>query len=157
MRDRLELRAREPVARCLIRRLVVPRIYFDAPWPKDGAGRHDVVAIDRDGNGDAHVVRIRKAAPDALGEVPALLAVSAPFRWIAFLHGTEDEKTGLALVSKDPLYAQGSAGRVGVIAIVEMVGGDLGANVVVTAERFPGSFYDLSTAFSGSHKADMQY
>lgn len=44
-----------------------------------------------------------------------------------------------------------------VIEIVEMAGGDLGANVIVVAERFPGSFYDLSTAFSGSHKADIQY
>lgn len=157
MRDQLELRAKEPVARCLIRRLVVPRIYFDAPWPKDDSSRFDILAIDRDGNGDAHVVQIRKAAADALAEAPALLAVGAPFRWIAFLHGTEDEKTALALVAKDALYAKGSAGRVGVIEIVTMTGGDLGANVVVTAERFLGSFYDLSTAFAGSHKADIQY
>lgn len=157
MRDQLELRAKEPVARCLIRRLVVPRIYFDAPWPKDDSPRYDVLAIDRDGNGDAHVVQVRKVGADALAEVSALLAVGAPFRWIAFLHGTEDEKTALALVSKEPLYAKGSAGRVGVIEIVEMAGNDLGANVLVAAERFPGSFYDLSTAFSGSHKADIQY
>lgn len=30
MRDRLELRAQHPVAQCLIRRLMVPRVYFDA-------------------------------------------------------------------------------------------------------------------------------
>jgi hypothetical protein len=157
MRDQLELRAKEPVARCLMRRLVVPRIYWDAPWPKDHSQRYDVLAIDRDGNGDAHLVQIRRAAADALAQAPALLAVGAPFRWIAFLHGTEDEKTAFALVSKEPLYAKGSPGRVGVIEIVEMAGDDLGANVVVAAERFPGSFYDLSTAFSGSHKADIQY
>ncbi|AKT37341.1 hypothetical protein [Chondromyces crocatus] len=157
MRDRVEFRAKEPIARCLIRRLVVPRIYFDAPWPKDESPLYDVLAIDRDGNGDAHVVQVRKMAGDALAEVPALLSVGAPFRWIAFLQGTQDEKAALALVSKELLYAKGSAGRVGVIEIVTMSGGDLGANVVVTAERFPGSFYDLSTAFSGSHKADIQY
>lgn len=157
MRDQLELRARDPVARCLIRRLVVPRIYFDASWPKDGSAQYDVLAIDRDGNGDAHVVQIHKQASAALAQATPLLGIGAPFRWIAFLHGTEDEKTALALVSKESLYAKGSAGRVGVIEIVEMTGGDLGANIVVGAERFPGSFYELSTAFSGSHKADIQY
>lgn len=157
MRDHVELRAKEPVARCLLRRLVVPRIYFDAPWPNDDSTPYDVLAIDRDGNGDAHVVQIRRLAADALAQAPSLLTVGAPFRWIAFLHGTEDEKAALTLVSKEPLYPKGSAGRVGVIEILEMTGGDLGANVLVSAERFPGSFYDLSTAFSGSHKADIQY
>jgi hypothetical protein len=157
MRDHLELRAKEPVARCLIRRLVVPRVYFDAAWPKDDSPHYDVLALDRDGNGDAHVVQIRKLAADALAESPTLLGVGAPFRWVAFVHGTVDEKVALALVSKEPLYAKGSAGRVGVIEIVETAGGDLAANVIVTPERFPGSFYDLSTAFSGSHKADIQY
>ena len=157
MRDQLELRAREAVGRCLMRRLVVPRIYFEAPWPDDDSARHDVLAIDRDGNGDAHLVEVRRVASDALGQVPVLLRVAAPFRWVAFLRGTEDQTTALALVSKQPLYVPGAAGRVGVIEIVEMTGGDLGANVLVAPERFPGSFYDLSTAFSGSHKADVQY
>ena len=157
MRDQLELRAKEPVAHCLMRKLIVPRIYFDAAWPDDISPRYDILAIDRDGNGDAHVVLVRKMAADAMAEVPALLAVGAPFRWIAFLHGTEDEKTALALVSKEALYPKGSAGRVGVIEVVGMAGSDLGANIVVGAERFPGSFYALSTAFSGSHNADIQY
>jgi hypothetical protein len=157
MRDQVELRAREPVASCLQRRLVVPRIYFGACWPTDHSPRYDVLAIDRDGNRDAHVVQVRRVAGDALAEVAGLLGIGAPFRWVAFLHGTEDAKTASALVSKELLYAKGSAGRVGVLEIVEMAGGALGANVVVGAERFPGSFYDLSTAFSGSHKADIQY
>lgn len=157
MRDQLEIRAREPVGRCLIRRLIVPRIYFDSPWPTDESSRYDVLGIDRDGNGDAHVVQIRRVASEALAEAPDLFSVGAPFRWVAFLRGTEDETAALALVSKEPLYPKGSAGRVGVIEIVEMAGGDLGANIAVTAERFPGSFYDLSTAFSGSHNADVQF
>lgn len=113
MREHFELRAREPVAQCLIRRLVVPRIYFDAPWPKDDSARFDVLAIDRDGNGDAHVARIRRVAEEALDEASVLLAVGAPFRWIAFPDGTEDEKAALALMSKKLLYAKGSAGRIG--------------------------------------------
>lgn len=154
MSDRLELRAREPVARCLMRRLIVPRIYFGAPWQ---GHTHDLLAIDRDGNGDAHIVEVRKVASDALAEVPRLLDVDAPFRWIAFLRGTEDPIVAHTLVSKERLYAESSAGRVGVIEIVEMANDDLGANILVNAERFPGAFYELSTAFSAAHKADIQY
>src|ERR1700761_6217954 len=49
MRDRLELRAQDPVARCLIRQLIVPRIYFETEWPGLADSRVDVLAIDRDG------------------------------------------------------------------------------------------------------------
>jgi hypothetical protein len=79
------------------------------------------------------------------------------FRWVAFSRGTEDEETSLKLTSKEGLYADASPGRVGVIEIVEVTGGDLAANVVVSAERFPDAVYDLSTAFSGAHKANIQF
>ncbi len=157
MRSQFEQRAREPVAQCLIRRLIVPRIYFGAAWPKDFGEVFDVIAIDRDGQGDAHIVQVRDRASEALEEVSALMGASAPFRWIAFRKGTEDDASALALISRERLCPQRTAGRVGVIEVVEMTGGDLGANVIVTPERFPGAFYDLSTAFSGSHQADIQY
>lgn len=158
MRDRLELRARNPVASCLIRQLVVPRIYFDADWPGLSGMRVDVLAIDRDGRGDAHLVEIKKRAADALAIVPALLAARAPFRWIAFLGGTETESTASALASSDTLYPTDMPGRIGVIEIVEMAGGaDLGANVRIKAERFPTPTYDLASAFSASHQAAIQY
>jgi len=157
MRDPIELRAREAVAHCLMRRLVVPRIYFEAAWPEDASAPFDVLAIDRDGNGDAHVIEIRRVAGDALARVPRLLTATGPYRWIAFLRGTEDDATSSALMTRKPLYPSGTAGRIGVLEVVEMTGGDLGANVVVSAERFAGSFYDLSIAFAEAHRADMQY
>jgi hypothetical protein len=58
MPDRIELRGRNVVAQCLIRQLVVPRIYFEAEWPGMSGVRADVLAIDRDGRGDAHLVEI---------------------------------------------------------------------------------------------------
>ncbi len=156
MPDHFERRAREPVAHCLNRRLVVPRVYFEAKWPREESATYDLLVLDRDGNGDAHVVRIRKVASKALAEVPTLFEVDAPYRWVAFLRGTEDENALTELAKKDVLYAKDSAGRIGVIEVVTMADGDLGANVLIAAERFPGAFYDLSTAFSGSHKADME-
>jgi hypothetical protein len=76
---------------------------------------------------------------------------------VAYLRGTEDADASLALISKEPLNAKDSPGRVGVIQFFETAGGDAGANVVVKADRFPGGFYDLSRAFSASHNADQQY
>lgn len=154
MRERIELRAQDAVARCLIRRLTVPRIYFDAPWPNH-ENRVDVLAIDRDGVGDAHVVEIRRAAAHALAFAPKLLTTAEPFRWIAFLRGTEDEATSLALRAEQGLYVPGAAGRIGVIEVVEM-GSDLGANIRLSAEHFPNAMYDVAMQFSGSHKAHIQ-
>lgn len=157
MPDNLELRAREPVASCLIRKLIVPRIYFGAEWPIGSGTTVDVLAIDRDGSGDAHVVLVREHAAEALASIPDLLGQPGPFRWIAFMRGTEDEASRQTLVSQDVLYADKTAGRVGVIEVVAMEGGTLGANIRISAERFPGAFYDVATAFSGSHKADIQF
>ncbi len=157
MRDRLELRALDPVAQCLIRRLTVPRVYFAADWPGMADQRVDVLAIDRDGVGDTHLVEVRRTAADALAALPVLFAASAPFRWIAFPRGSEDSEAQSVLASRDALHVQGTAGRVGIIEIVEMVGGTLGANVRLAAERFPDAVYDVATAFSGSHKANIQF
>lgn len=157
MPDRIELRAQNPIAECLIRQLVVPRIYFDAEWPGMSGVRVDVLAIDRDGRGDAHLVEIRRNAADALAMVPQLLTARAPFRWIAFLRGTEDAAATLALVSQESLYPANTPGRVGVIEIVEMAGHDLGANVRIKAERFPTPTYELAAEFAASHEASIQY
>ena len=157
MRDRLELRALDPVARCLIRRLMVPRIYFEAEWPADRPVHVDVLAIDSDGVGDAHLIEVRRAAPDALARVPFLLGATAPFRWIAFVAGTEDDASARALVSHDSLCPPGRPGRVGVIEITELPGGDLAASVRISAERFLVTVHEIATAFSASHKAHIQF
>jgi hypothetical protein len=157
MRDRLELRAHDPVARCLIRQLIVPRIYFEADWPGMADGRVDVLAIDRDGIGDVHLVEIRRKAADALALIPRLLQARAPFRWVAFLKGTEDEAASSSLVSHEILYPPDTAGRIGVIEIVEMARSDLGASVRIKAERFPTPVYDLAAQFVGSHQAQIQF
>ena len=157
MRDRLELRALDPVAHCLIRRLMVPRVYFEAQWPPDAPVHVDVLAIDSDGVGDAHLVEVRRNAADALARVPFLLDAVAPFRWIAFLAGTEDAAAARALAAKEVLSDLSRPGRVGVIEIAEQPGGDLVASVRVTAERFLVAVHEVATAFSASHKAHIQF
>ena len=157
MPDRIELRAQNAVAGCLLRQLVVPRIYFATEWPGMPDMPVDVLALDRDGRGDAHLVEIRRNAADALATVPQLLAARAPFRWIAFLQGTEDATAAMALVSQESLYPADTPGRVGVIEIVETAGHDLGANVRIKAERFPTPTYEWAAEFAASHEASIQY
>jgi hypothetical protein len=146
-----------PIAHCLLRQLVVPRIYFNAEWPGMPGVDVDVLAIDRDGHGDTHLVEFRRGAADALALVPRLLEARAPFRWIAFLRGTEDEAATAALTSQELLYPPDTAGRVGVIEVVEMAGNDLGANVRIKAERFPTPTYEWAAEFAASHQASIQY
>ncbi|MEI7894228.1 MAG: hypothetical protein WCI05_14130 [Myxococcales bacterium] len=157
MRDRIELRAQNPVARCLLGQLIVPRIYYQVDWPQIADGPIDVLAIDRDGVGEAHLVDIRRNAPDALARIARLHKARAPFRWVAFLKGTEDETTVATLNAQEILYPADTAGRIGVFEIVEIAGGDLGANIRIKAERFPTPSYDLAAAFIASHQATIQF
>jgi hypothetical protein len=157
MRDRLELRAQHPVAQCLIRRLMVPRVYFDADWPGFANSPVDVLVIDRDGTGDPHLVEIKRSAAEALALSPSLLDAHAPYRWIAFLRGTEDAASEAALISQTGLYREQVAGRIGVIEIVKMTGDELGANVRLAAERFPTPAYEMASAYSDSHEAQIQF
>jgi hypothetical protein len=68
-----EERCLEPIAQCLIRTLVVPKIYFQRTWPpllgfERGEPRHqiDILAIDRAGTGDVHAVEVKLKLREAL-------------------------------------------------------------------------------------------
>src|SRR5687767_14073316 len=119
----LEQRAREAVAQCLIRQLIVPKVYFDVAWPD--AGSHvDLLAIDRAGTGDVHVVEIKYHAQVGLETITALLEVPAQFRWIAFFRESATPQTESALASKQALYPSEGMGRVGVIEVVRQANDD---------------------------------
>lgn len=155
--QQLEHRAREAVARCLIRQLTVPKVYFDAKWPPDGTHQVDVLAVDRAGTGDLHVVEVKFSANVAFAAIAELLPVPAQFRWIAFFRATADSQTELNLIGKQPLYPPNGMGRVGVIEVVQMANDDLGANVRIRAERFMGSFRTQVEQFVTSVPADIQF
>lgn len=78
MRDRFELRAQHPVAQCLIRRLTVPRVYFDGGLsgrtrrvvcrpvggePYGGVGRHGQCAVPAVYRPIAEVMAAQRAGP----------------------------------------------------------------------------------------------
>jgi hypothetical protein len=152
----LEQRAREAVAQCLIRQLIVPKVYFDVAWP-DPTRHVDLLAIDRAGTGDVHAVEIKYHAQVGLDTVVALLEVPAQFRWIAYFRESATPETESALTSKEPLYPSKGMGRVGVIELVRQPNDDLVANVRVRAERFAGSVREQAAQLVAKVPADIQF
>jgi hypothetical protein len=136
---------------------MVPRIYYDADWPGAPEGRIDLLAIDRNGVGDAHLVEIRKTWTAALECVPRLLLSRAPYRWLAFFRGVGDSSLAAPLDSQTELHSPGQPGRIGLIEIVEKPGDELGANVRLTAERFATPAYEMATTYASTHEAQIQF
>jgi len=165
-------RAKDAVAQCLINQLHVPTVYFDAPWPS-GRNHTDLLIIDRAGTGDVHVVEITKDLDAALKYIPRILKIPAQFRWIAYVDEPVARKS-LHRIDRNqrracnaPLYPPKGMGRVGVIAVgsggesaaddVEKVEDSFDAEVVVSAERFPGSYYDEADEFIKAHRPDIMF
>jgi len=150
--ERTELRARSVVADLLIKSLILPKIFFEARWTSTAVP--DVLAIDRSGTGDVHVVEIKTGILGAKVAVPALLTVPANFRWIAILlkHG---ERVPRAF--RDSLNPRQGAGRIGVIRITSDQKDTLSAQIEVSAERYPGVLYEKADRFKGKKKADIEF
>ena len=152
---RIESRAQEPVAKLLCRELYVPHVYLEVCWPPQGGIRVDVLAIDRAGIGDAHIVQIRESADSALNCVPDLMKAPSHFRWIAFNAETVTAEIKARLESKAELDPPAGAGRVGAIAIERASEDNLIAKIVVYAERFHGLKYSQIGEYVKGLEPDM--
>jgi len=152
VQNRDHSRALEPIARRLFTYLTVPEIYFDAGWPTERDERVDVIAIDRAGSGDPHLVEVKVTWDDVMGAIPALMARPASYKWVAYFGETASPATKAALADNSILFPAEGSGRVGVISIVRMAGDELGANVQIKAERFPSTYYPEVDAFVQNHR-----
>ena len=148
---RMELRARDAVARLMLQRLVVPNIYFDAPWPSH-PNRVDMLAIDRAGAGDVNVFEFKSAAGATRTHLQRLFAMPASHRWLVVVSRPHEEPTP---VGRSMLDAPQCMGRIGVIEVEQDSADTLDARVAVPAERFGGSFYDLADRFTAVTKPDL--
>ncbi|HZK82015.1 MAG TPA: hypothetical protein VFC46_13130 [Humisphaera sp.] len=155
-----EVRSKGAIAQVLIKLLYVPTIYFDAAWPS-ARNRSDILAIDRAGSGDVHVVAIAKDIDEAEKALPKLMQIPAQFRWISFPKEQKpDRMREYKRVNKLPLFPEDGMGRVGVILVAPDEDCDsegLAAVVAKRAERFPGSYYDEADKFMAKHKADILF
>ena len=148
---KLEIRAREAVTELMFKRLVVPNIYFDAPWPSS-PGRVDMVAIDRAGSGDVHVFDFKGAPGAARAHVQGLLGMPGSYRWLVVVSRPYEQT---APVPKRVLDAPQGMGRIGLIEVELDQTDRFHAHVAVPAERFSGSYYELADQFKGRTKPDL--
>jgi hypothetical protein len=151
--EQQESRVKGAVAEFLFRQLIVPKVFVDAPWP-DAHNRVDVLAVDRSGAGEVHVVEVKVGtqALARIGEVVAsLMQVPAHFKYLALFDNRnyQPEIRGL--------YAPDGMGRVAVIQMSENGRGDMFAQFRVRPERFrfDASFKQVDR-FVASHPAYIE-
>jgi hypothetical protein len=153
--ERLEKRARDAVAERLILHLQVPQIYFEAQWGVEG--KHiDILAIDKAGAGDVHVVEIKAGILNPRTIVKRLMSIPAQFRWMA-VFPKRDQKADPAGKAPSYLYPLEDMGRIGVIEVVKMPDDSLGANIRFKAERFRGNYSPEVDEFAKKHRPDIEF
>ena len=150
----LQRRMLEPVAHVFTRRLLVPKIYFEARWPRDEEERVDMVVVDRSGTGDVHIVEIQPSARSALAmkTTNRLIQLPANYLWLAF-----PAPRSRVDYSSAPLYQEDGAGRIGIIEVVERPGDTFGAEVVWPAERFHEQLQDVARTFVKANRPDITF
>ncbi len=125
----LEARGKNAVAELLARQLIVPKIFFDAAWPANRQ-RVDVLAVDRAGAGDIHVVEVKIGITAARDSLSGLMSLPAHYKYIAVL------EAGNYQLDQQTLYPYEGLGRIGIIHFEEMEHNRLVARVEVVPERF---------------------
>lgn len=150
--QRLEQRAKDVISRHLVQRLTIPNVYFDAPWP-EMPKTVDILAIDRAGSGDAHIIEIQRDVQDAIKVAPVFMRVPAQFRWLAYFADTRNANLDSEL-EQSLLPAEGM-GRIGTIEIIQMPNGELATNISIRAERFPGTYRKEIARFVADNEADI--
>src|ERR1035437_4013770 len=153
--ERLEQRAMDAVAERLILHLQVPQIYFEAQWGVEGK-QIDILAIDKAGVGDVHVVEIKAGILNPRTIVKRLMSVPAQFRWMA-VFPQRGQKAGPAGKAPSYLYPIEEMGRIGVIDVVKMTDDSLGANIRFKAERFRGNYTQQVDEFAKTHRPDIEF
>jgi len=153
--EQQESRAKGAVAEFLFRQLIVPKVFFNAHWP-DRRSQIDVMAVDRSGTGEVHVVEVKVgtsalAPPNLERAMATLMRIPAHFKYLA-LFGNQNYRP-----AQRTLYAADGMGRVGVILVKENIAGDLGCEYYVRPERFrfPAD-YGLVDKFTSKQSADIE-
>ncbi len=147
--SQLHARGTNAVAALLERHMIVPKIFFDAPWPTR-TSRVDVLAVDRAGSGDIHVVEVIVGKPGEM--ISRVMQLPAHFKYVALI------ANGNYLPTLKSLYAPDDGpGRIGVIQIVE-VANELKAEFRYQPERFrvdPVVIKQIDR-FTARHQADIE-
>ncbi len=161
-------RAMNAVQDYLIQKLLIPKIYFEAQW--NGVPVH-VLAVDRAGAGDVHVVWFLYIAPGTrLQEISGLLANKLPnvveeiqslpshYRYIAlFSDDPNAHRTHLLKEVTSKALARDGVGRVGILD-VDLSRDEASVTVLLKPERFRSSkeLVEMTHRFVSEHTPNWQ-
>jgi hypothetical protein len=168
--DHYQGRAKNALQNHLVRKLLYPKVYFDADW--DG-GKLDILAVDRAGVGDVHGVRLMLWPPD-LGDdhgysaflekavaaaVTEIVGFRGHFRYIAVICAVPDKQQWIPSKGlKNQCLAPDGVGRLGML-YVDVSEEDAEVKVLLKAERFRSSkeIVELTDSFVAEHTANWEY
>ena len=148
----LSASGKDAVASWLARRLIVPKVFFDASWPSRRA-QVDVLAVDRAGAGDIWVAEVKVGIGAALDAISQLMQLPAHYKFIAIARSP-------APLQLDPqaLYSPSGMGRVGILLVEENPDNRVVVVESVPAERFrvePAAIKQIDR-FTATHQADIE-
>ena len=162
-------RAKNAALAYLERKLSIPKIYINAIW--DGHDV-DVLAIDRDGVGDVHVVLL--FAINVSSDTAALFKdltqaieplmdrfsiIPAQYKYIAAVNTNPNGLIalfGLPHPIAEKSFAPDGIGRIGFLTIDEAPDGELHAKIVFKPERFRAKIAKLADEYVEQHTADWE-
>ena len=139
------------VASWLARKLIVPKVFFNAPWPSRRAPV-DVLAVDRAGAGDIWIAEIKVGLEAARGAIAQLMQLPAHYKYLAIA------KPGPYQLEPQTLYSPSGMGRVGILLVEENPDNRIVAVESVPAERFrvePVAIKQIDR-FTATHHADIE-
>lgn len=142
---------RDAVASWLARRLIVPKVFFNAPWPSKRT-QVDVLAVDRAGAGDIWVAEITIGVAAAREAISQLMQLPAHYKYVAIA------KPGPYQPEPQTLYSPSGMGRVGILLVEENPDNRIVVLESVPAERFrvePAAIKQIDR-FTASHHADIE-
>ncbi len=161
-------RAKNAVQNYLIRKLLVPKIYLDADW---NGTRLDLIAIDRAGVGDVHVVRLVPPQGRFIEDGAMVMIAGIVFDAVKELRSIRSQYRYVAVVSDDPetrryevtepilqgALAEDGVGRVGVL-YVDLTEDEPTVQVILKPERFRSSpeMVELADRFVAEHTANWE-
>jgi hypothetical protein len=144
-------RVENAVARFLSNALIVPKIFFEAQWPSRQS-RVDVLAVDRAGAGEIHVVQVKVGGGDLVRSLRFMTDIPAHFKYLALF------QNGKRVPAERDLYSANGMGRVGILQVRQDQASDLQVEFLIRPERFrlDSSFFRQIDRFTTNRPADIE-
>jgi hypothetical protein len=142
---------KDAVASWLAKKLIVPKVFFNAPWPSRRT-QVDVLAVDRAGAGDIWVAEVTLGVAAARDAISQLMQLPAHYKYVAIA------KPGPYQPEPQILYSPFGMGRVGILLVEEDPDNRIVVSEGVPAERFRVEPTDIKKIdrFTASHQADIE-